>query len=367
MPRAGQHHTPEAIRRMSEASTKYHFSADELRRLYWEKNLTLAKISIILGANTTTIYRWFVKYSIPRKRSRDYPRWNKGLRKRTPKICPVCGKLFYVKPSYALRIKRPHCSNNCKYADPTLNKQRGSSQRKMLLSKEELERLHSVKSASQIGAEYGLSAATVLKWLRKYGVPVKPLGYWLKGKPIPMRTRIKISRGMKGKKKNLSGETRRRLSEIRRGKIPWNKGKPFLRGPLHPLYGKRPSEETRRKIKDKRKLQQIPTSKTKPELRFMEICEKYNLPFKYTGDSSFWIGCINPDFIGTNGKKIAVDVFGDYWHDPSSRDVPWYGQEANRIAIAKREGWNLVVIWESELENEELVLEKLQRILDGQA
>lgn len=37
--------------------------------------------------------------------------------------------------------------------------------------------------------------------------------------------------------------------------------------------------------------------KTKPEKIFEDICSKHNLPFRYTGDASFWIENINPDFV----------------------------------------------------------------------
>lgn len=61
------------------------------------------------------------------------------------------------------------------------------------------------------------------------------------------------------------------------GNIPWNKGKPFMQGKNHPLYGKHPSETTRRKMSESR-LQGIKekrivpwnkglTKETSPEIR----------------------------------------------------------------------------------------------------
>lgn len=48
----------------------------------------------------------------------------------------------------------------------------------------------------------------------------------LKGKPKSAETKVKISEGLKGKKrKPLSEETRLKISEATKGKIAWNKGR----------------------------------------------------------------------------------------------------------------------------------------------
>ena len=102
-----------------------------------------------------------------------------------------------------------------------------------------------------------------------------------------------------------------------------------------------------------RKAQKMPTHHTKPERIFKVICKKYNLPFKYTGDGSFWIGknpAINPDFVETNGKKIAIEIFS-YWHNPLLRRNVRYGQTyEGRKKILKEYGWKLTVFWQEDLE-----------------
>lgn len=114
--------------------------------------------------------------------------------------------------------------------------------------------------------------------------------------------------------------------------------------------GERISEETRRRMREARKHVNIPTHHTKPELIFAAICNKYNLPFKYTGDGTFWIHNINPDFVEVNGKKIAVEIFGDYWHSPLLKRNMRYNQTyEGRKKILKRYGWKLIVLWESDL------------------
>lgn len=70
--------------------------------------------------------------------------------------------------------------------------------------------------------------------------------------------------------------------------------------------GYRVSPKTIEKNRAARMKQKIPTSFTEPENRFHEICKNHSLPFKYTGDGSFWVGGVNPDFVDINGKKIAL-------------------------------------------------------------
>jgi len=124
----------------------------------------------------------------------------------------------------------------------------------------------------------------------------------------------------------------------------------------------------KQKIRTARQHQHFPKHHTKPELIFEEICRRNSLPYKYTGDGSFWIGrnpAVNPDFVECNGKKIAVEIFGDYWHSPllnphlkEDRTLPY------RKNALKRYGWKLIVFWESDLkrgDTEEFVLNRLEK------
>ena len=106
---------------------------------------------------------------------------------------------------------------------------------------------------------------------------------------------------------------------------------------------------------------------TKPELIFEQICKKNNLPFKYTGDGSLWIGknpAVNPDFVECNGKKIAVEIFGDYWHSPLFKKVPYNQTYEGRKKIFKKYGWKLIIFWEADLKRmdaEQFVLLRLSK------
>lgn len=195
---------------------------------------------------------------------------------------------------------------------------------------------------------------------------------WNKGIPRTEETKQKISAKNKGLKhtdeyrKKMSNRLRgnsnpskredvkKKLSEANKGQVPW-------------ILGKHHSDETRKKMSERAKgrvfsdehrnniriarmRQVMPTSKTSIEVKFEEICKKYNLPFIYVGDGSFWIEDLNPDFIDCNGKKVVIDIFGDYWHSPLlnpriKSNRTFYGREE----VLKKYGWKLIVLWESDL------------------
>ncbi len=52
---------------------------------------------------------------------------------------------------------------------------------------------------------------------------------------------------------------------------------------------------------------------TSIEKQMIGIIQKYNLPYKYTGDGSFLIGFKNPDFVNVNGEKKLIEV-GNVFH-----------------------------------------------------
>jgi len=127
--------------------------------------------------------------------------------------------------------------------------------------------------------------------------------------------------------------------------------------------GRPVSEKTRAALRNQK---HVPIHHTKPEMIFEEICKKNSLPFKYTGDGAFWIGknpSINPDFVDCDGKKLAVEIFGDYWHSPLLRNnIPYNQTYEGRNKILKEYGWKLVIFWETDLlreDAEQFVLNKL--------
>jgi len=78
----------------------------------------------------------------------------------------------------------------------------------------------------------------------------------------------------------------------------------------------------------------------------------------FVGDGKVWIESCNPDFINVNGKKQAIEHFGDYWHGERARK--YQETEEGRTAILAKYGYSLLVIWEHELKHPEAVMLRIK-------
>ena len=203
----------------------------------------------------------------------------------------------------------------------------------------------------QIAKRVGCSGGAVWGALKKFGIPPHK-----KGKKLSEETRRRMSKAKRGEKnpnfgKQRSDETKRKISKSLTGR---KFSKDRKRKISEVLKGRRHSKKTREKMSDARKHRKFSTHHTKPELIFEAICKKNNLPFRYVGDGQLWIKNINPDFVDVNGKKIAVEIFGDYWHSPLLRNAVSYNQTyEGRKKILKKYGWKLIVFWETDLKRED--------------
>lgn len=90
---------------------------------------------------------------------------------------------------------------------------------------------------------------------------------------------------------------------------------------------------------------------TRIELTLSEIIQELDLPYEYVGDGQFWLGFKCPDFLNINGQKKLIELFGDYWHKPQD--------ELERKKHFARYGFQTLVIWESELKDQETLNHKL--------
>lgn len=206
----------------------------------------------------------------------------------------------------------------------------------------------------EIGDIVGCSDHAVSDNLKKFDIPSRTRSEVRKGRKLSEKHKRKISEALKGEKsvcfgKPRSEETKRKISEAKKGVVFSEEHKRKIGIANHNC-----TEEKRRKLSEARKHQKFPTHHTKPELIFEKICKKDNLPFKYTGDGSFWIENMNPDFVECNGKKIVVEIFGDYWHSPLlNRNLKEHGTLNYRKKILKKYGWKLIVFWETDLKRED--------------
>ena len=89
----------------------------------------------------------------------------------------------------------------------------------------------------------------------------------------------------------------------------------------------------------------------------IDLINKNNLPYDYVGDGKYIIGSKNPDFIHKKENKI-IELFGKYWHTKRAR--VYEETEDGRIEFFKKYNYQTLIIWEDELKNPDLVLEKIK-------
>lgn len=66
-----------------------------------------------------------------------------------------------------------------------------------------------------------------------------------------------------------------------------------------------------------------------------------------------------PDFVNVNGQKKIIEMNGDWWHGEERTGVPNEQHERERIDYFAQFGWETLIVWEHELENFDLLINKV--------
>ena len=168
--------------------------------------------------------------------------------------------------------------------------------------------------------------------------------------------------GMKEKKSKImtmlwqDKEHRAMMSKANKGKRVWNKGVPMTpeyKANMIKAVNKPEVLEVKRKKskalwRDPEYIKKVQNGyhckPNKPESMILDLLESlYPGEWKFTGDFSLIINGKSPDFVNCNGKKLIIELFGDYWHrgeDPK-----------DRAKVFEPFGYDTLVIWESELKD----------------
>lgn len=104
-----------------------------------------------------------------------------------------------------------------------------------------------------------------------------------------------------------------------------------------------------------KKLMKRPTSY---EQKIIDLCKKYNLPFRYVGDGEIIIDHINPDFISYNGRKLIIETYAKYWHPKNYEEI-----RAKRFAKCD---YKVLFLNDNDLSNknwENICLNKIKKLL----
>ncbi len=191
---------------------------------------------------------------------------------------------------------------------------------------------------------------------------------------------------------NMAGEKHpmfgRKHSEETRKKMRENHS-PYQTGAGHPMYGKTHTVEVRNRLRVSHK--GVPLSEkhrasigraskrvwatvseekknewianirkglqcfpNKPESAILSILDSlYPGDWKFVGDGQVIIAGKCPDFVNVNGQKKIIELFGDYWHRGENPD--------DRATIFAPFGYKTLVIWERELRDIYSVMKKIKQ------
>lgn len=95
---------------------------------------------------------------------------------------------------------------------------------------------------------------------------------------------------------------------------------------------------------------------TKTEASVISFCQKYRIPLKYVGDGQVWLAGRNPDFIDSNGRKVVVEIFGEYWHSPIKNPAVSLRRTYSATQEAYQDyGFDCFIAWEYQLRNEDAI------------
>lgn len=94
------------------------------------------------------------------------------------------------------------------------------------------------------------------------------------------------------------------------------------------------------------------------EKRVNDVIIKYELPYIFTGNGKFFIERKNPDFVNTNGQKIAIEVFCRKHKGFFRGDVDNWKE--TRQTLFSKYGWNILFIEDWQTNNEKYLLDLLK-------
>ena len=202
------------------------------------------------------------------------------------------------------------------------------------INKEELYNLYVEKkmSSAKVGKIFNCGNVVVCSKFREFRIPIRPRKLDIKKEQLQvLYITKKLSSADIGKILNCDATTVcRRLREFR---IPIRSGEELVKACL-----------TRR----------TPSSL---EVKFQNIIDKHDLPYKYVGDGSFILGSYNPDFINTNKEKVAVEVYARYYKRRNKIGIEEWKKKRSEVFASY--GWKLLFFNEIQV-NEKNVLKVLR-------
>jgi len=201
-------------------------------------------------------------------------------------------------------------------------------------------------------------------------------GIWNKG--LTKEDHLSIRRGSKKQAKSIK-------KRYAKGEIePWNKGLTKETDQRVKMYGLTESKSkstvehiekmrknTKRCWKNPEYVSKVQRSlQVKPnnfELEIESLIQELDLPFEYTGDFSFTVDGLTPDFVCVE-KGLIIACYGCYWHgcpDHFPKQKKRYEHSLERIERLEFHGYKVLVVWEHESKDKHKLVKRLKQFVEA--
>ena len=152
--------------------------------------------------------------------------------------------------------------------------------------------------------------------------------------------------------KTHTENTKRKLKLFYKGMVSPRRGVKLTKEQIEKTASKlRGRKQSRENIR-KRLRRRVPSGL---ELKMIQIIEKYNLPYRFVGNGSFFVERKNPDFINCDGKKIAIEVYYRRHKELFSGGLENW--KTKRLEVFKKHDWDIIFLDETKVN--EYIVERL--------
>lgn len=160
-------------------------------------------------------------------------------------------------------------------------------------------------------------------------------------------------------KKYCSHSCAMRGNKINKGRILSEEVKQKKRDYKHTVKAKiKISKAVKKRMSDPLEIKKVLGNRGKSslEIKFENLVNDIGIPYKFVGDGEFIIARKCPDFINTNGERIAVEVY--YRRHKNNFRNGLESWKADRFKLFSSEGWELIFFDETEVKME-IIKQKL--------
>ena len=169
----------------------------------------------------------------------------------------------------------------------------------------------------------------------------------------------------KGLKTGLQhdGQFKVGMTAWNKGKLVGNHGNGYKEGGLGPNKGKIFSASHRANISKALTGRRLSPQHVKNalrrremsslEIKFQQIIDEYQLPYKFVGNGEFMIENKNPDFININGEKKAIEVYYKRHKEEFRNGIQAWKED--RASIFAKYGWELLFLEATDLNNKTII------------